>query len=52
MLAATIGFLILSALVILVVPLRLPLAVRLGVVFTDLIAAAVIGLLLRQSTPR
>jgi hypothetical protein len=49
MLAAAIGFLLLSALVVLVLPLRLPLPVRLGVIFVDLIAAAVIGLLLRQS---
>jgi hypothetical protein len=52
MLAVEIGFLLLSALVVLVLPLRLPLPVRLGVIFIDLIAAAVIGLLLRQSGRR
>ncbi|GAB1489459.1 hypothetical protein MASR2M8_19120 [Opitutaceae bacterium] len=52
MLSAAIGFLILSAVVILVLPLRLPLPVRLGVVFTDLLAAAIIGLLLRQNRRR
>jgi len=52
MLAAAIGFLLLSALVVLVLPLRLPLPVRLGVIFVDLVAAAVIGLLLRQSSKR
>lgn len=52
MLAAAMGFLLLSAVVVLVLPLRLPLPVRLGVIFIDLIAAAVIGLLLRQSGRR
>lgn len=52
MLAAAIGFLLLSALVVLVLPLRLPLPVRLGVVLVDLIAAAIIGLLLRQNNNR
>lgn len=48
-LAAAIGFLLLAAVVILIMPLRLPLPVRLGVIFTDLLAAAILGLLLRQS---
>jgi hypothetical protein len=52
MLSAAIGFLILSAVVILVLPLRLPWPVRLGVVFTDLMAAAIIALLLRQNSQR
>ncbi len=52
MLVAAVGFLLLSAVVVLVLPLRLPLPVRLGVVFIDLLAAAIIGLLLRQSGSR
>ncbi len=52
MLSAAIGFLILSAVVVVVLPLRLPWPVRLGVVFTDLLAAAIIALLLRQNNPR
>ena len=38
----------LSALVILVLPVRLPLPVRLGVAFTDLVAAATVWLVGRQ----
>lgn len=52
MLVAAVGFLLLSAVVVLVLPLRLPLPVRLGVVFIDVLAAAIIGLLLRQSGSR
>ncbi|MFI5358343.1 MAG: hypothetical protein ACHQ4G_13510 [Opitutales bacterium] len=38
----------LSALIVLVLPVRLPLPVRLGVAFTDLVAAATVWLVGRQ----
>jgi len=52
MLIAAVCFLLLAAVVILVLPIRLPLPVRLAVAGTDLIAAAIIGLLLRQQYGR
>lgn len=52
MLAAAVAFLLLAALVILVLPVRLPLPLRLAVAGTDLIAAAIIALLLRQQSGR
>lgn len=52
MLTAAGGMLVASALVILLLPFRLPLPLRLAVVCVDLIAAATIWVLLRQQRGR
>jgi hypothetical protein len=52
MLTAAGGMLVVSALVILLLPIRLPIPLRLAVVFIDLIAAATIWVLLRQQRGR
>jgi hypothetical protein len=44
--------LVASAVLVLVLPLPLPWSLRAVVAGTDLFAAAVVGLLLRQSSPR
>lgn len=46
------GMLALSGLIILALPLTLPLPVRLGVAFTDLVAAAAVWLIGRQRYSR
>lgn len=48
MLTAAGGMLVLSGIVILLLPIRLPFPLRLAVAFIDLIAAATIWVLLRQ----
>jgi hypothetical protein len=46
------GFLLAAAVLVLVLPLPVPLPVRIAVAATDLIAAAVVWLALRQRTKR
>lgn len=52
MLTAAGGMLVLSAIVILFLPIRLPIPLRLAVACIDLIAAATIWVLLRQQAGR
>jgi hypothetical protein len=52
MLTAAGGMLVLSAIIIVLLPIRLPIPLRLAVACIDLIAAATIWVLLRQQAGR